>query len=308
MMPLTKTQGGGTESLLVEYDTQHRDNTTRIDQNVDDTSCVDKNTATAHESPASNSNGENAHALEESFLKEIRQVQRKIRNLQESIQLSTNIAQPLVWQDNGLNGALNIVNQWKTIVVFYSKKNQCDDFTGTKVESHSDDCREIKETKDTVIHQDSIHSKEVALQVYGMIQMVMQTGPLKGSNPGYFKRCGGPVAKMAKEFLVKCIQNTTDGQGDKTESVENNHGNGDDLVLESDKTQIDCSYVVSHELRFTSQQERTLLKWIKDADKAIAANKLPSKSAMKLQTSINTKGMSRRDKRKKGQLVKNIIL
>ena len=33
----------------------------------------------------------------------------------------------------------------------------------------------------------------------------MQTGPLVGSNPGYFKRCGGDVASIALEFLTDVI-------------------------------------------------------------------------------------------------------
>jgi hypothetical protein len=245
----------------------------------------------SHETQSSK---DHSNSQQEAFSKEIRQVQQKIRNLKESIQLSTNIAQPLVWQANGLNAALNIVNQWKTIVVFYSSKNQVDERI--------------------VIHEDSLdRSKETSLQVYGIIQMVMQTGPLKSCHPGYFKRCGGQVAKMAKEFLVKCIQGTSsDGEGETMESVDNSNtcsNNIHVLIPETNKTVVgqDSCYVVADELRFTSQQKSTLLKWIKDADKAIAANKPPSKSAIKLQTSINTKGMSRRDKRRKGQLVKHIV-
>jgi hypothetical protein len=58
------------------------------------------------------------------------------------------------------------------------------------------------------------------------------------------------------------------------------------------------------ELLFTMKQKEAIDKWLKDAQKAVTLNKKPSKSAMKLQNSINTKGMSRTDKRKKGRLVK----
>mmetsp|Transcript_13344 Transcript_13344/g.25043 ORF Transcript_13344/g.25043 Transcript_13344/m.25043 type:complete len:353 (-) Transcript_13344:43-1101(-) len=272
----------------------------------DASTCSEK--SSSHEPPSSNNNYTNPQ--EEAFLKEIREVQRKIRNLQESIQLSTNIAQPLVWQANGLNAALNIVNQWKAIVVFYSKTHDqidSENVDTTRGEDDSNDLHERMKESSTILHKDSPSSEETALQVYGMIQMVMQTGPLKGSNPGYFKRCGVQVAKMAKEFLVNCIQNTTEKSGETMEFVENT----DDAVMSEtniNMTGRDCCYVVSNDLRFTSQQHTTLLKWIKDADKTIVANKLPSNSAMKLQTSINTKGMSRRDKRRKGQLVKNIVL
>ncbi|KAL7527030.1 hypothetical protein ACHAXR_001766 [Thalassiosira sp. AJA248-18] len=43
-------------------------------------------------------------------------------------------------------------------------------------------------------------------KVFGLIQMSMQSGPLVGSNPGYFKRCGGEVASMAYEFLSEIVQ------------------------------------------------------------------------------------------------------
>ena len=44
--------------------------------------------------------------------------------------------------------------------------------------------------------------KSTHTEVFGLIQMTMQVGPLKGSNAGYFKRGGKEVASMAKDFLV----------------------------------------------------------------------------------------------------------
>jgi hypothetical protein len=38
-------------------------------------------------------------------------------------------------------------------------------------------------------------------EVFGLLQTSIQVGPLSGSNPGYFKRCGGEVATMASTFL-----------------------------------------------------------------------------------------------------------
>ena len=42
--------------------------------------------------------------------------------------------------------------------------------------------------------------------VFNLLQMSMQTGPLVGSNPGYFKRCGGEVAFMAYSFLEEIVE------------------------------------------------------------------------------------------------------
>ena len=46
---------------------------------------------------------------------------------------------------------------------------------------------------------------ETSTKVFILIQMAMLTGPLVGSNPGYFKRCGGDVASVALEFLTHVI-------------------------------------------------------------------------------------------------------
>jgi len=40
-----------------------------------------------------------------------------------------------------------------------------------------------------------------ALELFGLIQHSVQCGPLKGSKPGYFKRCGGTVAGMVSDYL-----------------------------------------------------------------------------------------------------------
>ena len=133
--------------------------------------------------------------------------------------------------------------------------------------------------------------------------MAMQTGPLKGSSPGYFKRCGVNVAKMARIFLAKCVR----PYRTKDENIANPTRTCTDKGIDHRIEALDdsgCAESVLSELRFTMKQKDSLGKWMKNADKAIAANKSPSKSALKLHKSVNTKGMSRKDKRKKGKLVK----
>ncbi len=135
------------------------------------------------------------------------------------------------------------------------------------------------------MHPNNEWSKTTSLQIYGLIQMAMQTGPLKGSNAGYFKRCGKDVAIMARVFLTKCVNSSNDIQPDELKSLED--GGSTESVLK--------------DLYFTPKQIDSIKKWMKNTDAAIAADKPPSKSALKLQKSVNTKGMSRKDKRRKGK-------
>jgi len=275
---------------------------------------------------------------EEALVQEIKQVRRKIRTLQESIQLSVNIAQPSVWRDNCLNATVNIVNQWRSIVMFYGiqAESTCSDDSNSEakdmhyeINDESDD-EEIKapgegliqnfctnkddsaaskgdkiamsakgitkRDKDSPLNPNSEWSKTTGLQVYGLVQMALQTGPLKGSNAGYFKRCGAEIANMARSFLVQCITSKVNSNVDDDFSSANNEEVSNYKPMDANS--------VLNELLFSMKQKDAMEKWIKDAGKAVSANKAPSKSALKLQASINTKGMSRKDKRKKGMLVK----
>eukprot|EP00979_Chaetoceros_neogracilis_P014721 scaffold4843_cov266-Chaetoceros_neogracile.AAC.3 len=274
---------------------------------------------------------------EEALIQEIKQVRRKIRTLQESIQLSINISQPSVWRDNCLNATVNIVNQWRSIVLFYGiqREDICSDDGNLEAEdmnlerkNESDDDKEIEATStgrrlNQNVCTERVHiaaceekvivasandstmrdkdsplnewSRTTGLQVYGLIQMALQTGPLKGSNAGYFKRCGAQIANMARSFLVQCITSREKSNVDNDYFSDNNEG-------VPDCNPMDASNVLN-ELLFTLKQKDAIEKWIKDAGKAVSADKAPTKSALKLQASINTKGMSRKDKRKKGSLV-----
>lgn len=215
--------------------------------------------------------------IDDAFLEEIRALKRKIRNIQESIQLSTNIAQPIVWKENGLNAAFNAVKQWRNITSFYSARiydlnsniGLNDEFQHGREENrpinkakpdsfinHSNSCS--FQTSNSPIHPDSQWSKDTALEVYGLMQFMMQSGPLKGSSPGYFKRCGGEVAKMAKEFLLQCILCENDKERHTIKS------NADALDTRSNVATDDS---FSEDLRFTAKQKEAIQKWIRDADR-----------------------------------------
>lgn len=254
------------------------------------------------------------------IIKEIKHVRKRIRNIQESIQLSVNIAQPRVWEENSLNAVVNCVNEWRSIVAFHGIPRQPDIGDGDdnghghdvdpsthpfveeeEASSQQADRGTIPPMEEHPMHPDNEWSKSTSLEVYNLIQMAIQTGPLKGGKPGYFKRCGVDVAKMARTFLVRCIC---------IQPQKDQHKEGNDEAAEAEPepeggvpTMMSVESVLS-KLRFTVKQKDSLEKWINNADRAIAANKGPSKSALKHQKSVNTKGMSRRDKRRKGALIK----
>ena len=105
--------------------------------------------------------------------------------------------------------------------------------------------------------------KETSLAVFCLLQLTMQSGPLTGSNPGYFKRCGGDVARAALKFLESDVLT-----------------NGD----------------LSSTLLFSDKQVDVIGKWRKNAAKAAENNKPPSKSMLKLQQG---KGKAKAKKEKK---------
>eukprot|EP00978_Attheya_sp_CCMP212_P022880 scaffold69010_cov56-Attheya_sp.AAC.1 len=155
--------------------------------------------------------------------KELKHLQKRIRNIRESIQLSeASLSDPTNWNNNSLNAVSNCVNEWRSIVSFHSSE---------------DDAFDSYEL-----------TRETALDVYQLVQMAMQTGPLKGSNAGYFKRCGSAVARMAVTFLHS--------------------------ILSGDATT---------QLKFSKKQVEAISNWLSNAEKAVAANKPPSKSSAKLQ-------------------------
>jgi hypothetical protein len=157
---------------------------------------------------------------------EIKHLIRRVRNVRESIQLSAaaNVSPP-TWQQNVLNPVRNCVGEWRAIVNHYQQGEL-----------------------DTSV-------KAPALAVFQLIQMSLQTGPLAGAKPGYFKRCGSQVAIQALEFLNQCV-------ADKEEAAF---------------------------LHFTEKQVAAIDKWKDNATKAIENDKLASKSIMKKQSKLKKK-------------------
>lgn len=170
----------------------------------------------------------NLSPADEQFLKEICHLQTRIENVTLAIQTSRGIANPKIWKENVLIPVKNVLKEWRAILSFHCKQrcdsnndDNNDNIDGSPhddVESGRDRINEIAEaatsTPDTVPvlpldkHQ---QVSEMYPRVFSLLQMSMQTGPLVGSNPGYFKRCGGDVARMAFDFLTEVVNMADDG-------------------------------------------------------------------------------------------------
>jgi hypothetical protein len=153
--------------------------------------------------------------------KEIKHLLKRTRNVAESISLSAEaISNPMTWKSNVLNAVQNAVNEWRAINQHYSRSGD---------------------------GLDDTQAKEPALATYMLIQQAMQSGPLTGSNPGYFKRCGAAVAKQALLFLEEACPTGT----------------------------------AQVELRFSEKQALAIEKFKTSARKAVESDKPPSKSQQK---------------------------
>jgi len=142
--------------------------------------------------------------------KEISHLQKRIQNITLSIQSSPlGISNPNTWRTNCLNPIKNIMKEWRSILSFH-----CQEITGGGSGVCTDDKIIESQQHQVLESSNNISTKQTELQqllhetsagVFILLQMAMQTGPLVGSNPGYFKRCGGDVASNALEFLTDVI-------------------------------------------------------------------------------------------------------
>lgn len=151
---------------------------------------------------------------------ELKHLQKRVENVRESMQLSNSITNSKTYQENVLNASANCVNEWRQIISRYS---------GGK----------------DALSEGEI--KEASLDVFQLIQLSLQCGPLAGSKPGYFKRCGSQVAKVVVEYISIIAPNV----------------------------ETSCA------LGFTENQVKALDTWKSNAQKAVANDNPPSKSQLK---------------------------
>jgi len=207
-----------------------------------------------------------AHQLQQAppspWRDEIQHLTRRVRNVQESIQLGTaGIANLNTYQKNVLDAVANVINEWRAILNHYHY------VITTKTSFSPGDSPDAAFANLTEEHEESMEDKldpiilkETALAVYMLLQLSVQCGPLAGGKPGYFKRCGGDVARVVAEYLA------TNVPDDET-----------------------CKHLL-----FSEKQVDAVRIWRNNAEKAALENKPPSESALKRQL-----GKSKKKKNKK---------
>ncbi len=168
------------------------------------------------------------------YLQEIKHLKKRIRNVQEGIQTSEAIASPSAYEQNVLNPVRNCVNEWRSIARHYD---------ATKAHDGNADDMAAEESTRTLTDESR---KDAGLAVFQLIQLSVQSGPLRGAKPGYFKRCGSQVAHIVLAFLEEVIPNDVLGV---------------------------C-------MGFSLKQMDVMNQWRCNAQKASLGEKAPSKSAL----------------------------
>lgn len=257
----TAEEEGADEFLERDHNNNDRtgsvlNNCTHKDDVVDDVDTISDNKYDRIKSSNTNSidDGKKNPSTLPSHIIEIRHLKRRIKNVQEiSIQTSRDsIASDLaVYQNNVLNATQNCVNEWRAIARHY------------RIISEDDDEDEDDEGISSALRI------EVGLVVFQLIQLSVQSGPLSGAKPGYFKRCGAEVAKVVLDFL-------------------------EEVVPQHDALGIDC-------MGFTSKQMDAMKKWMVNAGKAVENAKPPSKSMLKKmqQQKVHQEKLQQQKKKKK---------
>lgn len=152
---------------------------------------------------------------------ELSHLQKRIHNIQTSLQTSRGLSNPNTWHANCLLPVRNAVKEWKSILLYHVKGGGVYGTSNDKTANHVQSADSKSNDTSNTMPIDILHN--TSQRVYGLIQMSMQSGPLLGSNPGYFKRCGGEVALMAYSFLYEIAELAdVGGEGDDEEVIQHN--------------------------------------------------------------------------------------
>ena len=111
------------------------------------------------------------------FRREMTQLRTRIANVQTAF-ISITMADPTTYKTNVLNAVLNCCNQWRHIASHYNP-------TATD-------------------------ARRGGQWIYELVQASLQTGPLAGAKPGYFKRCGSAVATLVHAYLYQVCSSAAD--------------------------------------------------------------------------------------------------
>ena len=164
---------------------------------------------------------EDVDNIDDKFHQEIQHLQKRINYVTLSNKTSQGLVNPCTWRTNCLIPTRKVVKELRNILMFHSMNNN----NLIDASSAEDNVSDVIEASGTVggdhmarnsendnLQQVAFEIKNKDLlqstsqQVFSLIQMSLQTGPLVGSNPGYFKRCGGEVASIALAYLCEIAE------------------------------------------------------------------------------------------------------
>eukprot|EP00527_Entomoneis_sp_CCMP2396_P006498 CAMPEP_0198139972 /NCGR_PEP_ID=MMETSP1443-20131203/3206_1 /TAXON_ID=186043 /ORGANISM="Entomoneis sp., Strain CCMP2396" /LENGTH=303 /DNA_ID=CAMNT_0043802267 /DNA_START=27 /DNA_END=938 /DNA_ORIENTATION=- len=169
----------------------------------------------------------------DSLQKEIDHLMNRVKNNRASFSLSKDgLATLEAYQMNVLNAVKNCVNEWRGILGHH----------------FGDMTPEIK--------------RNAGQALFELLQQALQSGPLFGAKPGYFKRCGSEVATTVHAYLFQTIASKED----------------------------------SLSLCFTEKQAAAVETWKASALKAAESSKPPSDSVIRRQQEAN-KSYSKKKKK-----------
>ena len=211
------------EDILELYPLEIIDPFVPVVVQVDDSTCVtngvDMNTVDANRTLThhnDNTNNDISHSLPQHIepddyheavvdttiiqllQKEVQHLTRRIQQLRQNWSRSkTGLIIVTTYQTNVIQASLNIImKEWKSILQKYYRS--C---TNVKDEFHHLPPPSPSPTTTTTVPEIESLFRSTSHEIFVLIQHSVQCGPLSGSRPGYFKRCGSHVAEMVYQYL-----------------------------------------------------------------------------------------------------------
>ena len=188
------------------------------------------------------------------LLLELDHLRARVRNVRSAIETCRGLADPAIWRENCLAPTSNAAREWRAIISHH-------------LPGGLDGCPPGAEEV----------LRDAARGVFELVQAAMQSGPLVGSNPGYFKRCGAGVAGAACGFLDGIVGLTVPPAAADADL----EGDGPSRSPEGERERTVEGLQTA--LLFTERQAERLEQWRRNARNAVAKGKPPSKSASRLQ-------------------------
>ena len=156
---------------------------------------------------------EDVDNCDDKFHQEIQHIQKRINYVTLSNKTSQGLVNPSTWRTNCLIPTRKVVKEWRDILMFHSmNKNNSSVAENETIDADAEDPMGERNREYDNLQHGAFEIKNKGLlqstsqQVFSLIQMSLQTGPLVGSNPGYFKRCGGEVASIALVYLCEIAE------------------------------------------------------------------------------------------------------